>query len=85
MPTASDYVFSVGMGTGIAPIRAMFQDRLISKRAGVDVAPGAIVFGNRKAADEFYYEDEIRVWEKEGVLPDLLTAFSRDQAHKIYV
>lgn len=55
MPNAEDWVWSVGMGTGIAPIRAMFQDRLIAKNKGIKVAPGAMVFGNRTAKDEYYY------------------------------
>lgn len=62
MPTHKDWVWSVGMGTGIAPIRAMFQDRLISKQAGKEMGKGCMVFGNRTKKDEFYYEDEINMW-----------------------
>lgn len=55
MPTAKDWVWSVGMGTGVAPIRAMFQDRLISKQNGAELGKGAMVFGNRTIKDEYYY------------------------------
>jgi len=85
MPKESDAVISVGMGTGIAPIRALFQERLVKKREGKTVAPGAFVFGNRKASEEYYYREEVELWQEEGVLNDLWTAFSRDQAKKIYV
>lgn len=78
MPKESDYVVSVGMGTGIAPIRALFQERLVKKREGKNVAPAAFVFGNRKAAEEYYYREEVELWQNEGILPELWTAFSRD-------
>jgi len=56
MPTCDDYVFSVGMGTGIAPIRAMMEERLVDKKEGKKVAPAAMVFGNRYAEHEYYYK-----------------------------
>jgi len=78
MPTCEDYVFSVGMGTGIAPIRAMMEERLVDKKDGKNVVPAAMVFGNRTVKDEYYYREEIEEWESAGILPDLFTAFSRD-------
>jgi sulfite reductase alpha subunit-like flavoprotein len=43
-----------------------------------------LLFGCRKEGADFYYEEEWKAMEKSGRL-GLLTAFSRDQWHKIYV
>ena len=71
----------VGPGTGIAPFRAFLQDREASGAAGRTW----LFFGDRNRATDFLYEDEIGRWVERGVLGRLDTAFSRDQAHKIYV
>jgi sulfite reductase (NADPH) flavoprotein alpha-component len=74
-------VIMVGPGTGIAPFRAFLQEREVTK------APGKtwLFFGDRNRSTDFLYEDEIGAWREKGVLHRLDTAFSRDQAEKIYV
>jgi sulfite reductase (NADPH) flavoprotein alpha-component len=74
-------VIMVGPGTGIAPFRAFLQER---EATG---APGKtwLFFGDRNRATDFLYEDEINAWRERGVLHRLDTAFSRDQAEKVYV
>ena len=74
-------VIMVGPGTGIAPFRAFLQER---EAIG---APGKtwLFFGDRNRSTDFLYEDEIGAWRKKGVLHRLDTAFSRDQAEKVYV
>ncbi|KAJ9574395.1 hypothetical protein L9F63_025959, partial [Diploptera punctata] len=43
-----------------------------------------LYFGCRKKAEDFIYEEELNEYLKNGVLK-MHVAFSRDQAHKIYV
>lgn len=43
------------------------------------------MFGNPRRATDFLYEQELARYCEEGLLTRLDTAFSRDQAHKIYV
>ncbi|MNI69951.1 Sulfite reductase [NADPH] flavoprotein alpha-component [compost metagenome] len=43
------------------------------------------MFGEQKAASDFYYRDELLTWQRDGHLSRLDTAFSRDQTEKIYV
>ena len=74
-------VIMVGPGTGIAPFRAFLQDREASGAAG----PTWLFFGDRNRATDFLYETEINDWLSRGVLKRLDTAFSRDQAEKVYV
>jgi sulfite reductase (NADPH) flavoprotein alpha-component len=73
-----------GMGTGLAPWRALTQHRIHLKQQGVEVGPCVIFYGARKAATEYLYREEFEKYEKMGVLT-MYTAFSRDQARKIYV
>jgi sulfite reductase (NADPH) flavoprotein alpha-component len=71
----------VGPGTGIAPFRAFLQER---EATGAD-GKSWLFFGDRNRATDFLYEDEITGWKDRGFLHRLDTAFSRDQAGKVYV
>ena len=74
-------VIMVGPGTGIAPFRAFLEQRALDGGRGRNW----LVFGEQHRATDFLYEAEFTAWEKQGVLARLDTAFSRDQAQKIYV
>ena len=71
----------MGPGTGIAPFRAFLQER---KALGVQ-RKNWLFFGEQKAASDYFYGEEFEAWQSDGVLTKFVTAFSRDQAHKIYV
>ncbi|AQZ53475.1 bifunctional nitrate reductase/sulfite reductase flavoprotein subunit alpha [Martelella mediterranea] len=71
----------VGPGTGIAPFRAFLQDREAAGAGG----PNWLFFGEQSRDSGYYYRDEIEAWQKGGLLTRFDTAFSRDQAEKIYV
>jgi sulfite reductase (NADPH) flavoprotein alpha-component len=74
-------VIMVGPGTGIAPFRAFLQEREATGATGGNW----LFFGDQHEAADFLYRDEIESWQASGVLAKLSTAFSRDQALKIYV
>lgn len=74
-------VIMIGPGTGIAPFRGFLQEREATGAQG----KAWLFFGDRHRATDFLYEDEIRGWLDRGILHRLDTAFSRDQAEKIYV
>lgn len=71
----------VGPGTGVAPFRGFLQER----QARGDAGKNWLFFGEQHAATDFYYRDEIRQFQKDGLLTELSLAFSRDQSQKIYV
>jgi len=71
----------VGPGTGIAPFIAFLQERQATAAAGKNW----LFFGEQHAATDFYYREELEALQKAGMLTRLDTAFSRDQADKIYV
>ncbi|MHA6531729.1 molybdopterin-dependent oxidoreductase [Paenibacillus sp. BAC0078] len=71
----------VGPGTGIAPFRSFLQDR---KAAGAK-GRNWLIFGEQHEESDFYFREELEAFREEGYLDRLDTAFSRDQADKIYV
>jgi len=73
----------VGPGTGIAPFRAFLQDRAIAP-AGPR-GRSWLFFGDQRRDHDFLYREELERWLLDGVLTRLDTAFSRDQADKVYV
>ncbi|MBH3393534.1 bifunctional nitrate reductase/sulfite reductase flavoprotein subunit alpha [Pseudomonas monteilii] len=73
-------VIMVGPGTGIAPFRAFLEEREVRGAKGGNW----LFFGEQYAATDFYYQEQLQAWQASGHLR-LDTAFSRDQAEKIYV
>lgn len=70
----------VGNGTGIAGLRAHLRARAVAGRHD-----NWLVFGERQAAHDFLYREEIEAWQADGVLKRLDMVFSRDQAERFYV
>lgn len=82
LPASGDTpLIMVGPGTGIAPFRAFLHDRRASGAKGKNW----LFFGDQKASTDFLYKDELDPMLADGHLTTLSTAFSRDQAEKIYV
>jgi sulfite reductase (NADPH) flavoprotein alpha-component len=71
----------VGPGTGVAPFRAFLQERRAVGAGGRNW----LFFGDQRAASDFLYREELEAFQREGTLSRLDTAFSRDQAEKVYV
>ncbi len=81
-PTSGDTpAIMVGPGTGIAPFRAFLHERKATGAKGKNW----LLFGDQRAATDFLYRDELAALHASGVLTRLDTAFSRDQAEKLYV
>jgi len=71
----------VGPGTGIAPFRAFLEER----RALGTKSKNWLFFGAQRQKCDYSYGDEFEKMKADGFLTRLDCAWSRDQAHKIYV
>ena len=74
-------IVMVGPGTGVAPFRAFLEQRSEDGASGRNW----LFFGEQHRSTDFLYQDDLRRFEKRGVLNRLDLAFSRDQTEKIYV
>jgi sulfite reductase (NADPH) flavoprotein alpha-component len=74
-------VIMVGPGTGIAPFRAFLEERQATGAKG----DNWLFFGEQRRSLDFLYQEQLEGMHRDGVLTRLDTAFSRDQAKKVYV
>lgn len=74
-------VIMIGPGTGVAPFRAFMQARAAQGVQG----HSWLFFGNPHFEQDFLYQVEWQQYLNAGELTRLDLAFSRDQAHKVYV
>ena len=70
-----------GPGAGVAPFRAFIEQRICDGATGRHW----LIFGEQHRGTDFLYGNEWMAYQKQGKLHRLDLAFSRDQAHKIYV
>lgn len=80
-PQEETPVIMIGPGTGIAPFRAFLEERKATAAKG----KAWLFFGEVNEATCFFYKDEFEAYLADGTLAKLTTAWSRDQAEKIYV
>ncbi|KHN52359.1 NADPH-dependent assimilatory sulfite reductase flavoprotein subunit [Pectobacterium fontis] len=82
LPANSDTpVIMIGPGSGIAPFRAFMQQRDAEGAEGKNW----LFFGNPHFTEDFLYQVEWQRYVKDGLLTHIDLAWSRDQAHKVYV
>ena len=70
----------IGNGTGIAGLRALLKTRIAQGRHR-----NWLIFGERNAAHDRFYGEEIERWRTEGKLERVDLVFSRDQSDRRYV
>eukprot|EP00741_Cyanophora_paradoxa_P010728 tig00020538_g10370.t1 len=75
----------VATGSGLGPFVGFLQERFVEKSHGSEVGPALLVFGCRRADQDFIYEEELRAFVQDGTLTRLATAFSREGPDKFYV
>ncbi|MFG0612942.1 sulfite reductase subunit alpha [Delftia sp. WSY_14] len=68
----------IGNGTGLAGLRSHLR-----ARAAAGLGPNWLLFGERNAAHDRLYGDELQAWCEGGVLQRLDLAFSRDRSEGV--
>jgi sulfite reductase (NADPH) flavoprotein alpha-component len=81
LPAPEKDIIMIGPGTGIAPFRSFLAERDSAGATGKNW----LFFGDQHFTTDFLYQTEIQSWQQTGVLTNINTAFSRDQAQKVYV
>lgn len=81
LPQDDADILMIGPGTGVAPFRAFVEERAERGASGRNW----LFFGDRTFSDDFLYQLEWQRHLRDGALHRLDVAFSRDQAHKVYV
>ncbi|WP_343349140.1 sulfite reductase subunit alpha [Pseudomonas sediminis] len=80
LPATSGPLILIGNGTGLAGLRAHLRERERLGQHG-----HWLLFGERNAACDLFFTDELRTWQRSGHISRLDLAFSRDQAQPVYV
>ncbi|KAK2078446.1 hypothetical protein QBZ16_003286 [Prototheca wickerhamii] len=77
----------IGPGTGVAPFLGFLEERRALRQAttSTNCGPAWLFFGCRHPDHDFLYQSELDSYLADGTLDRLEVAFSRTQAHKIYV
>ncbi len=70
----------IGNGTGMAGLHSHLKQRIAAGRKR-----NWLVYGERNAAHDYYYREEIEAWHARGLLQRVDLAFSRDQQQRVYV
>ena len=81
-------IIMIGPGTGVAPMRALLQEREFQAKEGKEDGKkmnNVLYFGSKNRKLDYLYADEFAEFEKNGTLSSLHLAFSREQKDKIYV
>lgn len=80
-------VIMIGPGTGVAPFRGFVRDRVKMAQNGTKNLGKALLFyGSRNSEEDFLYKEEWPKYAKTlGESFELITAFSRETAKKVYV
>jgi sulfite reductase (NADPH) flavoprotein alpha-component len=81
LPADDVPIVMIGPGTGVAPFRAFLEEREARGAKG----KSWLLFGARTQACDFLYRDDIEGFLARGTLTRFDGAWSRDQAHKVYV
>lgn len=79
LPADGGPVIMIAPGTGLAPMRALLEERICHNERD-----NMLFLGIRNVEGDYFYRDQLETWETEGKLR-LYVAASRDQAAKIYV
>uniref|UniRef100_A0A670KA16 Nitric oxide synthase n=1 Tax=Podarcis muralis TaxID=64176 RepID=A0A670KA16_PODMU len=77
----------IGPGTGIAPFRSFWQQRLYDlEKKGIKGRSMILLFGCRHASLDHLYKDEMEEMKRKGILQEVYTAYSREPGYpKVYV
>lgn len=78
-------VIMSGLGTGLAPFKAIVEEKLWQKQQGFDIGEVYLYLGSRHKREEYLYGELWEAYKDAGIITHIGAAFSRDQPEKIYI
>jgi NADPH-ferrihemoprotein reductase len=79
-------IIMIGPGTGIAPMRALLQERQYQKTIEKQtIGLNVLYFGCKARNLDYLYQVELEKFQTDGILDQIHLAFSREQTKKVYV
>lgn len=80
VPASNAALILIGNGTGIAGLRGLLKERIARGHR-----QNWLLFGERNAAHDVFFGDEIDRWRADGWLQRVDLVYSRDQSERRYV
>lgn len=84
-PNPQQPVIMSGLGTGMAPFKAIVEEKLWQKQQGYDIGEVYLYLGSRHKREEYLYGELWEAYKDAGIITHIGAAFSRDQPQKIYI
>jgi cytochrome P450 / NADPH-cytochrome P450 reductase len=80
-----DPMIMVAAGTGLAPFRGFLQEQARRQDAGMPIVPSILFFGLRDPARDLLYGEELREYERRGLVHIVLAPSQAPGIHRTYV
>lgn len=84
-PNPEQPVIMSGLGTGLAPFKAIVEEKLWQKQQGYHIGDIFLYLGSRHKREEYLYGELWEAYKDAGIITHIGAAFSRDQPQKIYI
>ncbi|CCD25983.2 sulfite reductase subunit alpha NDAI_0G02080 [Naumovozyma dairenensis CBS 421] len=84
-PSPLQPVIMSGLGTGLAPFKAIVEEKLWQKQHGMEIGEVYLYMGSRHRREEYLFGELWEAYKDAGIITHIGAAFSRDQPEKIYI
>lgn len=84
-PRPEQPVIMSGLGTGLAPFKAIVEEKIWQRSQGLPIGEIYLFLGSRHKVEEYLYGELWEAWKDAGIITHIGAAFSRDQPEKIYI
>lgn len=84
-PRPEQPVIMSGLGTGLAPFKAIVEEKIWQMEQGMKIGKIFLYLGSRHRREEYLYGELWEAYKDAGIITHIGAAFSRDQPQKIYI
>lgn len=84
-PRPEQPVIMSGLGTGLAPFKAIVEEKMWQMQQGMKIGKVFLFLGSRHKREEYLFGELWEAYKDAGIITHIGAAFSRDQPQKIYI